>query len=149
MGKVQTTDYGGPQAPAFTPELLSGADATVITVAECRSGVKVQDRLAYGIVSEEYPDHIWWANKTSLDRIIERLGDDDDEWIGEAIPLVKVRTQDPSRGGATVVKYWAAGEDDWDDILKESGRARTRARRPQAPAKKAAKRKAAKRKKAR
>ncbi|MEE8177714.1 MAG: hypothetical protein V3T65_06945 [Acidobacteriota bacterium] len=133
MGRVNPDDYGGGERqPKLTPEVV-GTDRAVLTVMEAHTGITTGDgRKAAFLSFREFPDHVLWLNKSGITRLVEQLGENDEDWLGQLVPLVKVRNPNPQTGGY-VVKYEPAIKEEWDETLQESGRRRRR-RTPQTKA---------------
>lgn len=135
MGKVNPQDYGsGEQRPKLTPEVLGNKDLAVLTVESVHLDIKTGDGRTSGfLVFKERPEHAYWLNMGGITMLVTRLGDESDDWIGEKVPLVKTRVQNPQTGGK-VVKYHVADEEDWDDAI-EAAKPKRRGKK-RAPAKK-------------
>lgn len=125
------------------------ADAVVVTIKEVKDQTFAgdapgKDRLALVIVTDEYPENGWFPNAGrggSVDRLYDKLGDDQAAWIGERLPLVRVRdVYNPQTGNrsdkfhAAKVEADAKGVVEWDDILAQADGKRTRVRTPVAAA---------------
>lgn len=126
--KINPQEYGGKgeRKPPLTPEVLGDADVAVLTISAVRAGIVTADGRKTAVVEfEEKPDYVYWLNKTNLANLVERFGDDTDDWVGERIPLVRVRVNNPSTGRLTT-KYHVADPEDWDEILAEAKRRRGR-----------------------
>ena len=67
---------------------------------------------------EESEDKALWLNKTQIDYLIERLGDDSDDWIGQHIPVEKHET---TFRGKTHHKVWVSPPESWDEMLEAAG----------------------------
>ncbi len=68
---------------------------------------------------------MFWLNVTSLDAIIERYGEETDDWKGERVPLEKVTTMNP-KTHRRVEKYWVPGGKAWDEVMDEHRQRRRR-----------------------
>lgn len=129
---IDPTALGG--RPALKPETIAPADAVVITVADVdRFDVDDPDsetgkRQVMTLHSDEYPDKSFFLNKTGTKTLIEKIGDKPSDWIGEKVPLVVVRVNNPRSGGA-VKTIQVAPPAEWNDIVKQfAGRSRAKAK---------------------
>ena len=122
MAIVNTNDYGsGEQREKLTPEVLGSPEMAVLTIQEARTGIETGDgRKAALLVFEEYPDHAYWLNKTGISTLVERLGEDDIDWIGQKVPLTRVHASNPTTGGS-VVTFHVAPLPEWEKLLAEKG----------------------------
>ena len=136
---VDMDDFGGTRA-SLKAENIGKATATVITVTDVER-VEVPDadrddgkRVSLILHSEEYPDRGFWLNKSGIKTLIEKVGGRPADWIGEKVPLVRVRVNNP-RSGKVQDSLQVASPAEWDDVMDAfSGSSRRR------PAKTAAKR---------
>lgn len=133
--KVRKEDFGAEKRPKLMPEVLKGAAVAVLTIKEADTSIEVEGRRAAVLTFEDVPpddaglEYVLWLNATGIGTLVDRLGDDDSDWKGEKIPLVKVNVRNP-RTQKFVEKYAVADGDDWDDLLKEfAARAKKPARR--------------------
>lgn len=147
MAKVNPGEHaGGERRPALTPAVLDGADGAVLTIKEARTGLPTSDgRKAALLVFKETPlddedrEYVLWLNATDLRALVEQIGDDDSDWPGERVPIVRIRANNPQTGGL-VTKYHIAPAEDWEDLLKsrrgggKSARAVKRGRKAKARA---------------
>lgn len=142
MAKVNPGEHGGgEQRPKLVPAVLDNSDGAVLTIKEARTGVPTGDgRKAALLTFKEVPlddeerEHVLWLNKTDLTILVDKLGDDDEEWVGQRVPVVKVRASNPQTGGY-VMKYHIAPADDWDELMtKGRGRGAATAKRRRAKA---------------
>lgn len=118
MAKVNVNDYGtGELRPKLTPAVLRNAENPVLTVTAARTGIKTGDgRKAALLIFEEHPDYDYWLNRTGIAALVERLGGDDEDWVGHRIPLVRVEASNPTTG-ANVLTYHVASVGQWDELL--------------------------------
>ena len=136
---IDMDEFGGSRL-SLKAETIKPANATVITIKDVEK-VTVADpdrddgkRTALVLSSEEYADKGFWLNKSGLKTLIEKIGDKPSDWIGEKVPLVVVRVNNPQTGGIQPSLQVAAPAE-WDEVLDAfSGNTRTR----RAPAKKTA-----------
>ena len=122
MAKVDLNEYGSSeQRPKLTPQLLGSPATAVLTVQEARTGIETSGgRKAALLVFEEYPDHAYWLNKTGISTLVERLGSDDSEWVGQRVPLVRVHASNPTTG-ESVETYHVAPLVEWDELQSSRG----------------------------
>jgi hypothetical protein len=126
MPKINPAEYGGQgeRKPPLTPPVLGNADAAVLTIANVRADITTGDGRKTALLEfSEQPDYVFWLNKTGIESLVARLGDNTDDWVGERVPLVRVRVNNPATG-KMVVKYQVADAEDWDDLLAEVTRRR-------------------------
>jgi hypothetical protein len=65
------------------------------------------------------------VNVTGVRNLCDKLGNDETEWIGKRVPLVKTESKDPRNGGGVVTSLWVAGVAQWDSIVgKADGKAK-------------------------
>lgn len=122
MTNVDPNEYGSDEQRAkLTPEVLGSPETVVLTVQEARTGIETSDgRRAAFLVFEEHPDHAYWLNKTGISTLVERLGGDDDDWIGRQVPLVRVHASNPTTGGS-VETFHVAPLTEWDELQSNNG----------------------------
>jgi hypothetical protein len=94
-------------SPKLTPDIL-GADAAVLTIKEFKRNVKTRIGDANVIIFEEFPDHGWYANTTSLKAVAAVYGPDFSKWPKKQIP-VEVRDSSVVGSGKGTRTVWAAG----------------------------------------
>lgn len=123
MANVDPNEYGsGEQRAKLTPEVLGNPETVVLTVQEARTGIETGvGRKAALLVFQEHPEHIYWLNKTGISTLVERLGGDDNDWIGRQVPLRRVHASNPTTGGS-VVTFHVAPLTEWDELLAENGK---------------------------
>lgn len=122
--------YTTSRRPSLRAETLGpGATAEVITIRDVEF-IDVQDadqedgiRRSIVLSSEEYPELGYWLNRTGAKAIKEKFGAVPREWIGQRVPLVVVRVQNP-RTGEAVKSLQVAAVGEWDEILSQFGKAR-------------------------
>ena len=122
MATVNLSEYGsGEYRPKLTPEVLGSPERAVLTILEARTGIETGDgRKAALLVFEEYPDHAYWLNKTGISTLVEQIGGDDSDWIGQRVPLIRVHTSNPTTGNP-VVTFHVAPLAEWDELPAEKG----------------------------
>lgn len=141
---IDMQEFGGAKAGLKATD-IGKANATVITVTDVEK-VEVPDpdrddgkRVSLILQSEEYPDRGFWLNKTGMKTLIEKFGGRPGQWIGEKVPLVKVRVNNPQTGKVQE-SLQVASPAEWDDVMDAfTGTTRRRAAK-KAPAKRGGKR---------
>lgn len=114
MAKIGSNYFG--ERPKLTPDRLEG-DAAVLTVASVEA-FHASGRDQIVVKFEETGDDALWLNKTMLDALLERLGDDTDGWVGERVP-VEVRNVEYE--GKATDKVYIMDADQWDEVLPPPG----------------------------
>lgn len=106
------------------------ADTAVVTIKEVKDQKFTDptrgERLALVIVTEEYPDNPFFPNSGrggSVDTLFDSLGDDQAAWVGERVPLVRVRDVYNPTTKTRADKFHVAPADEWDAIFKDFDRA--------------------------
>lgn len=96
-------------------------DAAILTITEV-DVINVKDDTAEGgeraaivLAFEETGEYVLWPNRTGISTLIDHLGDDTDEWVGQKVPVVKVTE---TFKGKSFDKVAIAKPEDWDTILK-------------------------------
>lgn len=111
--RVNRNEFSSSQ-PVLKPADLGGAtvavlDCTHVEEREFEDGKRLQ------LTFSQFPDHVYYLNVTSIDRIIEALGDDTDEWETR-IPL-KIEKTKHVKTGKPIDSLWIAPANEWDDLL--------------------------------
>jgi hypothetical protein len=104
------------------------ADATVLTIADAEQtqfrespGQPAKNKVA--LTFAEFPDHVYYVNVTGVRNLCDKLGNDETEWAGKRVPLVKTQANDPRTPGKTVTSLWVAGVNQWDSIISKADKA--------------------------
>jgi hypothetical protein len=126
--KVQRDKYGS-NTPKLTPDNLEG-EAAVLTVAgfdeqtfDGEDGKRVTPFLWF----KETGDLVLYINATQIDYLVERLGDESDNWIGKQVPVEK---HSSTYKGQRFEKVWVQPPERWDDAISEANpRRRAEARK--------------------
>ena len=121
MSKVPE-EARGQGAKQLKPGDFGDAETLVGTIATAKFR-KGQYGLRLHLTFEEYPDTELRKGPQSVSRLVEKLGDETDDWVGEKIPLVRTRE---SVGGKDSVVYQVAPPDEWDKLLAAAKRATKR-----------------------
>lgn len=120
--RVNAADYGQSR-PKLGVEQLDGADSMVLIVSAVDPEVIFEERKRCVLTFAEFPELAYWVNVTGLKALIERLGDDVDNWIGKKVPLIRARTNNPQTKQSTTV-LWVAPAEEWDEVLDADRQAR-------------------------
>lgn len=131
--EISMDDFGGSR-PALKAETIKPANATVITVVDVEK-LEIADadrddgkRVSLVLQSSEYPDRGFWLNKSGIKTLMEHIGPRPSDWIGETVPLVVVRVNNP-RTGVAQPSLQVASPAEWDEVMSEfSGTTRRRGR---------------------
>lgn len=119
MAKVDASEFGKSR-PKLLPDDLEG-DVAILTIAKFET-VDLQDdeaedgkRRSATLSFEETGDKVLWLNKTQIDALVERLGDESDDWTGKKVPVEKVVN---TFGKNKYPKVVVVGDpDEWDTYL--------------------------------
>lgn len=126
--RVKKEKYGNAK-PKIEQEDLQGGDAAVFTI-EAVEEQKVTDdggeRVSLTLITEELGEKLQWLNQTQIGYLLDKFGDDTDDWIGQKVPLVKTTS---GYGGKTFKKVWVAAPAEWDGIFEEAGLSKRKARK--------------------
>lgn len=142
MSKVNPNAMGGGASrPALTPEDFAGKSQAVLTISAVETDVKIPDtsrpggfRLVAVLSFEEYQgddDRALYLNKTQAQFLVDKFGDESDNWIGERVPLEVVKVNNPKTGKPHRKVYVADPADTWDAIL-DAAKPRRVAAKPKA-----------------
>lgn len=127
MAQVNPKDFPK-RRPVVNLALLDNADVAVLTIREVDPDVTFQGRKRMVITFDEYPDHAYWPNSTSINRLIERFGTETNDWM-ERVALEKVLADDPNDDNPNrkkrrkVESLWVAAADEQDKLIKEYDKA--------------------------
>ena len=121
MGKVDPSRYGS-AAPKLTPDDIE--DAAILTVTAFDE-VSVEDeeveggkRTSGNLTFEETGDKVLWLNKGMVETLVEQLGDDSDDWIGQKVP---VEAYTATFKGKKFPKVRVMPSEEWSKAFKEAG----------------------------
>lgn len=127
MAKVKLSHYGT-KREKLAPEHLN-ADIEVLTL-ETVDEVEVDDpaassgvRLAMVVSFAEHPDKALWPNRTQIGTLVERLGDETDNWIGAQVVVQRGNVSFKSQ---SFYKVFVAPTELWDAALKPAKRSKGR-----------------------
>lgn len=128
--------------PVIKPADLNGASHVIVTITEVEEVDFGDDGKRLVLQFEEFPEHSYFPNVTSIDQLIAGLGEESDDWKGKQVPLQVVKTNNPTTKKATDA-LWVAPSDEWNGLFRAARRPSTRA--PRKPVKAAKRVKARKR----
>jgi len=117
MGRTVDPNKFSKARPKVEPDDIEDGDYTVATVAkydEIAQEFQGEHRITPALTFREFGDKVLWLNKTQMQYLVERLGNDADKWIGKRVPLVKVVKQ---FGDEKHHKVYVATPEEWDDLL--------------------------------
>lgn len=119
--KVDVSKFGS-SAPKLTPDDIE--DAAILTIAAYEE-VEVDDsdaesgkRLSATLRFEETGDKVLWLNKGMIESLVEGLGDDADNWIGQQVP---VEPYTASFGSKKFPKVRVMPHEEWAKAFREAG----------------------------
>jgi hypothetical protein len=129
MAKVREERYGS-KRPKLERDDLDG-DVGVLTIAgfdEAKFEDDDGSRVTPFIWFEEMGDKVLFLNKTQVGYIIERLGDESDDWMGQRVPIEK---HTATFNGKRHEKLWVSPPEKWDEYLGlKRGRGPAKAKKP-------------------
>lgn len=128
MAQINISDYTTSRAK-LTPEDLDGETAilTIAAVETITVGEDPKDQQEkLLLLFEEYEEQPLWLNVTQIKTLIDRLGADADDWIGEKVP---VESHVALYRGQEYPKVRVVPAERWDAVLKPSSRPRTAKRK--------------------
>lgn len=140
MGKIDSNEYGS-AAPKLTPEDIDEAAIATITavnrIETDDKSTKTGKRKAINLEFQETGDKVLWLNKGMIDTLIEKLGDDTDDWVGKQVPIESFTAVFK---GQKFPKVGIMAAEEWDNAFEEAGFTSRRKRTVALPVKKVAKR---------
>lgn len=102
---------------------VNNADLAVVTITAVRD-VEIEGKKKLALVTKEFGDgRAYYPNLESIDRIVAALGDDDANWLGKQVPLVKT---DSEYEGRPIQTLWIAKADEWDSLLGQASGSKRR-----------------------
>ena len=128
MSKINFSDYSSSR-PKLMPEDLEG-DSAILTIASVESvtvgedPTDQQERLL--LLLEEHEDMPLWLNMTMIRTLIDRLGSETNDWIGEKVP---VESHVATYRGQEFPKVRVVPAERWDELLRPRSRSRARSRK--------------------
>lgn len=112
--KLDLSRYGGMPGTKMTVDDLE-ADATVLTISEVGEE-RNPDGVTPVLKFKEAPEKKLYINRTQLEYIARRYGDDLDSWVGKRVPLEKkVIPYEAER----FPKVYVMPPDMWDTAFKQ------------------------------
>lgn len=133
--------------PVIKPDNLDGATVAPVTIRKCEEIELGGDRKIV-MQFDEFPDTTakepdqymnYFPNLTSIRNLVDGLGANEKQYIGEQIVLEVVKTNDPVKK-RQIAALWIAPADSWDDHFKQAkkrnGAAKTDTDTPPVAAKK-------------
>ena len=111
--------------PVIKPDDLNGANTAVVTVRKCEE-IELGGDKKIVMQFDEFPDTTsnkpdeymnYFPNLTSIRNLVDGLGSNEKQYIGEKIVLEVVKTNDPVKK-RQVSALWIASADTWDDHFK-------------------------------
>lgn len=115
MAKVNAARYGGVMGTKLTPDDITG-DVAIFTIREFTEqhnsgeGRKLSPVLRY----EEAEDKLHYLNRTQVEYLIKKFGDDSDRWIGKKVVVEKT---DVEYEGETFRKVYIMDPKGWDKVF--------------------------------
>ncbi len=116
MTQVAGRSYG--QRPKLTPESLDRMARVAVRILDSgdfTKGEGSRQRFVFWISTHTPPDHIMFLNGADLREVVERLGDETDNWRGKTVVLELVNR---TYNGRAYEKYVVAPAAEWDDVLR-------------------------------
>jgi hypothetical protein len=128
IGKVDLNRYGTSR-PKLEQDDFEG-DFTIVTIATVEEAEVDDDEKEGGkrqslvLTFNETGDKSLWLNVTQLKHLIAQMGDDARKWLGQKIPVEKVKA---SFKGKSFDKVYVMDADGWDNAFKAAKVKRTAA----------------------
>ena len=114
--KVNIKDFGN-KRPKLEQEHLED-DVAILTITEAEvltvDAGGDEERQSIVLAFKETGDYVLWPNATEIRTLIEKLGDDTDEWTGQRVPVEKVTR---SYRGKKFDKVGVVDAAEWDQYL--------------------------------
>lgn len=119
MAKIDLNRFGGVRGTKLTPEDLDG-DAAVLTISEYAEQRNTGEgrRLSPVLRYSEAPEKLHYLNREQMERLVAKLGDDSDRWIGKRVP---VAVEDVVYEGETFHKVYVMRPEEWEQAFKDAG----------------------------
>lgn len=139
MSKIDRRKYRLPQGGGdrdvtrhepIRAETFGGAEAVLAKIEAVRAGIvnrfwRTRTLLEVTIVNDPQTEadgspKVWalWLGIPQTQDLVTLFGDETDAWVGQRVPVVLSRVQNPQTGAYTD-KYLTASLDVWDDVLDE------------------------------
>lgn len=116
MGKVNAEKFSK-RRPKVEVDDLQGGNFIVAHITAYEEVAVDQDgekKLVPCLRFQEFGDKNLWLNKTQVQYLVDRLGDESDRWMGKPVPLVKATV---NYGDERHIKVMVATPEEWDDLL--------------------------------
>lgn len=130
---VLNPDDFGSGKPTIKATMFPGKDVVPLTIkdvdqTEFDNGGEAKPKLI--VTFNEFPEHAYWPNVTSIRNLCAVLGNNETKWIGKRVPLVRLKQRNPQTGKVQDV-LWVAEADDaaWALPTRRADAGRTRGRR--------------------
>ena len=117
MGRMVDPNKFSKARPKIEVTDLEDGDYVVATVAkydEVAQDFEGERRVTPALTFREFGEKVLWLNKTQMQYLVERLGNDADKWTGKRVPLVKKHVK---FGDEAHHKVYVATPEEWDDLL--------------------------------
>ncbi len=133
MGKVDTSRFSS-AAPKLTPDDIE--EAAILTVSaydeievdtdekDPATGKPVK-RLSATLLFEEMGDKVLWLNKGMVEALVEQLGSESDDWVGQRVPVEAYTAVFKNKKFA---KVRVMASEEWDKAFKDAGERRAGSR---------------------
>ena len=113
MAKV-TREKFSKSRPVLKPADLNGASHVLVTIEEMEE-ITLDEQPKIVLRFEEFPEHNYFPNVTSIGHLINGISDETDDWEGKVIPLEVVKTNNPTTKKATDA-LWVSAPEDWKSL---------------------------------
>jgi len=111
--------FGGIQGTKLVPEDLEH-DAAIVTISEYGEQKNTGEGRSLSAVLRysEAPERLHYLNRTQLEYLVKKLGDDTDKWIGRKVPIHKIEIpfEDTKH-----LKVYVMEPKDWDQAFTDAG----------------------------
>lgn len=116
MGKI-TREMFSKSRPVLKPIDLGKATHAVVTIEEAEE-ITLEEQAKIVLRFEEFPEHNYFPNVTSIGNLIAGISDDTDDWAGTKVPLEVVNTNNPQTKKATKA-LWVSAPEDWKSLIRQ------------------------------
>jgi hypothetical protein len=116
MAKV-TREKFSKSRPVLKPADLNGASHVVVTIEEMEE-ITLDEQPKIVLRFEEFPEHNYFPNVTSIGHLIEGISDESDDWAGVQVPLEVVKTNNPTTKKATDA-LWVCAPEEWKGLIRQ------------------------------
>lgn len=108
--------------PVIKPADLDGATVAVVTIAEMEE-IEIEDEPKIVLRFEEFPDHNYFPNVTSIRHLVDGLTANEEKWAGKQIVLETVKVNNPQTKKQQEA-LWVADPGTWGDHIRGVAKAR-------------------------